>query len=158
MRRGIYPGSFDPVTHGHLDVMERATRLFDEVLVAVARNSQKDALFSTEERMALLREAVAGLKKIKVVPLEGLLAKFAQEQEAQAVIRGLRAISDFEYEFQMALTNRKLAPEVETIFLMPREEYTYVSSRIIKEVASLGGQVSDFAPDCVCRALKKKFA
>jgi len=157
MRRAIYPGSFDPVTNGHLDVVERARKLFDEVVVAVAHNEEKHALFSLEERLDLLDGMVGKIDNVKVAQFDGLLVKFAVEQNATAVIRGLRAVSDFEFEFQMALMNRQLENKVETIFLMPKEEYTYLSSRIIKEIARLGGDVSKFVPPTVARALAKKF-
>jgi pantetheine-phosphate adenylyltransferase len=156
MRRAIYPGSFDPVTNGHLDVIERARKLFDEVIVAVAINEQKQPLFSAKERLAMLTGAIAG-SGVRVAPMEGLLVDFAAAANACAVIRGLRAISDFEFEFQMALMNRKLDTRVETIFLMPKEEYTYLSSRIVKEIARLGGDVSAFVPRPVMEALAKKF-
>ena len=156
MRRAIYPGSFDPVTNGHLDVIERARKLFDEVIVAVAINDQKQPLFSAAERLGMLRDAITG-GSVRVAPMEGLLVEFAAAEKACAVIRGLRAISDFEFEFQMALMNRKLDPRVETIFLMPKEEYTYLSSRIVKEIARLGGDVSAFVPRPVVEALAKKF-
>jgi pantetheine-phosphate adenylyltransferase len=156
MRRAIYPGSFDPVTNGHLDVIERARKLFDEVIVAVAVNDQKQPLFSAQERTSMLRDAIA-TSGVRVAPMKGLLVEFAEAQDACAVIRGLRAISDFEFEFQMALMNRKLDARVETIFLMPKEEYTYLSSRIVKEIARLGGDVSAFVPRPVMDALAKKF-
>jgi pantetheine-phosphate adenylyltransferase len=156
IRRAIYPGSFDPVTNGHLDVIDRARKLFDEVIVAVAHNDQKRPLFSLEERLGLLKTALGKIKNVEVAPLDGLLVNFAIERKATAVIRGLRAISDFEFEFQMALMNRKLESSVETIFLMPKEEYTYLSSRIVKEIARLGGDVSEFVPTRVATALGKK--
>lgn len=158
MRRAIYPGSFDPTTNGHLDVIERAVKLFDEVIVAVAANSQKQPLFSVDERLAMLRRTTAdrGLN-VTVSQLSGLLAEKARARGAVAIVRGLRAVSDFEFEFQMALMNRKLVAEVETIFLMPKEEYTYLSSRIVKEIARLGGDVSAFVPPCVAAALREKF-
>ena len=156
MRRAIYPGSFDPVTNGHLDVIERARTLFDEVIVAVAINDQKEPLFAPDERIAMLRKAIT-IEGVRVAPMEGLLVEFAASENAHAVVRGLRAISDFEFEFQMALMNRKLDPEIETIFLMPKEEYTYLSSRIVKEIARLGGDVSAFVPRPVAEALAKKF-
>ncbi len=156
MRRAIYPGSFDPITNGHADVIERAGKLFDEVIVAVAHNDQKQPLFTLEERLDLLRRTVDGRGNIQVAPLGGLLVDFAVEQNAAAVIRGLRAISDFEFEFQMALMNRKLNANVETIFLMPKEEYTYLSSRIVKEIARLGGDITKFVPACVAEALARK--
>lgn len=156
IRRAIYPGSFDPVTNGHLDVIDRARKLFDEVIVAVAYNDQKNPLFTLEERLGLLRSTIGKTKKVEIAPLGGLLVDFAVERKATAVIRGLRAISDFEFEFQMALMNRKLESTVETIFLMPKEEYTYLSSRIVKEIARLGGDVSGFVPARVAKALGGK--
>jgi pantetheine-phosphate adenylyltransferase len=156
IRRAIYPGSFDPVTNGHLDVIERARKLFDEVIVAVAHNDQKHPLFSLDERLDLLRGALGKIKKVEIAPLRGLLVDFAIAKKATAVIRGLRAISDFEFEFQMALMNRKLEARVETIFLMPKEEYTYLSSRIVKEIARLGGDVREFVPRRVAKALGTK--
>jgi pantetheine-phosphate adenylyltransferase len=158
VKRAIYPGSFDPVTTGHLDVLDRAAKLFDEVIVAVAFNDQKQALFSTDERIALLTGATDRLRNVRVERFDGLLVEFARRQGAVAVIRGLRAVSDFEFEFQMALMNRKLEPEIETIFLTPREEYTYLSSRIVKEIARLGGNVEAFVPPFVAQALRTKFA
>ena len=156
MRRAIYPGSFDPVTNGHLDVIERARKLFDEVVVAVAHNDQKHPFFTLEERLDLLQKVIGDRDHVKVAPLDGLLVAFAVAQKATAVIRGLRAISDFEFEFQMALMNRKLESRVETIFLMPKEEYTYLSSRIVKEIARLGGDISQFVPACVTAAFGNK--
>jgi pantetheine-phosphate adenylyltransferase len=158
MRRAIYPGSFDPVTNGHLDVIERARKLFDEVVVAVAHNDEKQPLFSLKERLDLLGDTAARIDNVRIADFKGLLVEFAKAQDAGAVIRGLRAVSDFEFEFQMALMNRNLNPEVETIFLMPKEEYTYLSSRIVKEIARLGGNVSSFVPACVAKALSRKFA
>ena len=155
-RRAIYPGSFDPVTNGHLDVIERARKLFDEVIVAVAHNDQKHPLFTLEERIDLLRATVDGAKNVEIAPMNGLLVNFAVARKATAVIRGLRAVSDFEFEFQMALMNRKLESSVETIFLMPKEEYTYLSSRIVKEIARLGGDVSGFVPPPVAEAFARK--
>jgi len=155
-RRAIYPGSFDPVTNGHLDVIDRARKLFDEVIVAVAHNDQKQPLFTLEERLALLQGTVGKLDNVEIAPLDGLLVDFAVARQATAVIRGLRAISDFEFEFQMALMNRKLEATVETIFLMPKEEYTYLSSRIVKEIARLGGNVAEFLPSQVAAALQAK--
>jgi len=158
MRRAIYPGSFDPVTNGHLDVIERARKLFDEVVVAVAHNDEKQPLFSLEERLDLLQETVGRIQGVSIAKFSGLLVEFAGAQDAEAVVRGLRAVSDFEFEFQMALMNRNLNPKVETIFLMPKEEYTYLSSRIVKEIARLGGNVSSFVPACVAKALRRKFS
>ena len=156
MRRAIYPGSFDPVTNGHLDVIERARKLFDEVVVAVAHNDQKQPYFTLKERLAFLMEVTASLNGVKVLPLDGLLVEFAVQQNAHAIVRGLRAVSDFEFEFQMALMNRKLEATVETIFLMPKEEYTYLSSRIVKEIARLGGDVAQFVPACVVQGFARK--
>src|SRR3989440_7322633 len=156
IRRAIYPGSFDPVTNGHLDVIDRARKLFDEVIVAVAHNDQKHPLFSLEERLRFLSDSLGKIRNVEIAPLDGLLVNFAIERKATAVIRGLRAISDFEFEFQMALMNRKLEATVETIFLMPKEEYTYLSSRIVKEIARLGGDVTDFVPARVAKALRAK--
>jgi pantetheine-phosphate adenylyltransferase len=157
-KRVVYPGSFDPVTNGHLDVIQRAATIFDEVIVAVARNAEKRALFSTEERMELLQKSTAHLEKVRVASFQGLLVNFAKEQGASAVVRGLRAISDFEFEFQMALMNRKLEPTLETLFLMPREEYTSLSSRVVKEIAQLGGDIAPFVPPPVLESLSKKFS
>jgi pantetheine-phosphate adenylyltransferase len=158
MRRAIYPGSFDPITNGHLDVIERAGKLFDEVVVAVAHNIEKEPLFSLEERLELLRHTLGKQPHIRIGQFGGLLVDFAVTEQANAVIRGLRAVSDFEFEFQMALMNRKLQSAVETIFLMPKEEYTYLSSRLVKEIARLGGDVSQFVPAVVAKALASKFS
>jgi pantetheine-phosphate adenylyltransferase len=156
IRRAIYPGSFDPVTNGHLDVIERAIKLFDEVIVAVAHNDEKQPLFTLDERLALLTLTISKFKNVQVAALDGLLVDFAVARQATAVIRGLRAVSDFEFEFQMALMNRKLEGKIETIFLMPKEEYTYLSSRIVKEIARLGGRIAEFVPTHVAGALKEK--
>jgi len=159
MRRAIYPGSFDPVTNGHLDVIQRASRLFDDLIVAVAFNDQKQisTLFSTDERIELLRQSCHDIPNARIVNFGGLLVEFAKQQGACAIVRGLRAISDFEFEFQMALMNRKMEPSLETIFMMPKEEYTYISSRIVKEIARLGGNVESFVPHWVAQALANKF-
>ena len=158
MRKAIYPGSFDPITNGHLDVVQRAATLFDEVIVAVARDNNKSSLFSIEERVELLRETLGslGLTNVRVTAFEGLLVHFARQEKAAALVRGLRAVSDFEFEFQMALMNRKLDPGLETMFLMPREELTYISSRIVTEIARLGGDVEMFVPHNVAIALRGK--
>ena len=156
MRRAIYPGSFDPVTNGHLDVIERARKLFDEVVVAVAVNDQKQPFFTLTERLELLAATVGNVKGVQIEPLDGLLVNFAVQQDAAAIVRGLRAVSDFEFEFQMALMNRKLESRVETIFLMPKEEYTYLSSRIVKEIARLGGDIASFVPPAVVAAFERK--
>ena len=158
MRRAIYPGSFDPVTNGHLDVIQRAAKLFDEVIVAVAVNDQKRSLFTADERTALITTSIAGMENVRVSRFDGLLVEFASAQHAHAVIRGLRAVSDFEFEFQMALMNRKLDPHIETIFLMPAEKYTYLSSRIVKEISRLSGNVEAFVPPSVAAALREKHA
>jgi len=158
LRRAIYPGSFDPITNGHIDVIRRAQGLFDELIVAVAANPSKNSLFSIEERCELIREVGATLEKpIRVITFTGLLVEFARREKACALIRGLRAISDFEYEFQLALMNRSLAPEIETIFLMPKETYSYLSSSLVREVCSLGGPVSAYVPPGVEKALVARF-
>ena len=158
MKRAIYPGSFDPVTNGHLDVIERASKLFDEVIVAIADNVEKQPLFPLEERLEMLRGSLNGRANVRVGQFAGLLVDFAVKEDANAVVRGLRAVSDFEFEFQMALMNRKLQGTVETIFLMPKEDYTYLSSRLVKEIARLGGEVSKFVPMHVALALRQKFS
>jgi pantetheine-phosphate adenylyltransferase len=156
MRRAIYPGSFDPITNGHLDVLKRAAGIFDELIVAVAKDNSKQSLFTVEERVAMITEATTHIPNLRVLPFEGLLVNFAREQKAIALVRGLRAVSDFEFEFQLALMNRKLEPNLETMFLMPREELTYISSRLVKEIARLGGPVDQFVPPGIGRALKQK--
>jgi pantetheine-phosphate adenylyltransferase len=160
MRKVIYPGSFDPITNGHLDVLERATRLFDEIVLAVARENQKRSLFTVDERVAMIADCVKamGWKNVRVAAFDGLLVDFARSEGACAVLRGLRAVSDFEFEFQMALMNRKLDPGLETLYLMPREELTYISSRIVKEIAELGGNIDLFVPARVAGALRAKIA
>ncbi|MFV1993930.1 MAG: pantetheine-phosphate adenylyltransferase, partial [Verrucomicrobiales bacterium] len=148
MQTAIYPGSFDPITYGHLDVIERASRLCERIIIAVAFNEKKQCLFSPEERVELIQNATRGIPNVTLVTsFDGLLVQFARSHGATAIIRGLRAISDFEIEFQMALMNRKLDPDIETLFLMPKEEYTYLSSRIIKEISRLHGSISDFVPE-----------
>jgi pantetheine-phosphate adenylyltransferase len=156
MRTAIYPGSFDPLTNGHLDVIERAVKLFDHIVVAVAHNDSKQALFSIEERLKLVQESVKHLETVEVDTFQNLLVSYAEERSALAIIRGLRAISDFEFEFQLALMNRKLNERVETIFMMPKDTYTFLSSRIIKEIARLGGDISTFVPENVRQALTQK--
>jgi pantetheine-phosphate adenylyltransferase len=160
MRRAIYPGSFDPITNGHLDVAERALRLFDEVIIAVALNEGKQPLFSMEERVELVQASlknIQGNERVRVTFFDSLLVNYAQELGAVAIIRGLRAVSDFEFEFQLALMNRKLNSEIETIFLMPKDNYTYLSSRIIKEIARLHGSIEGFVPEAVMKAIAIKF-
>jgi pantetheine-phosphate adenylyltransferase len=158
MRTVIYPGSFDPLTNGHLDVIQRATKLFDRVIVAVARNEAKRPLFTQEERIQMVIEAVRGVPNVEVDSFACLLMDYVERRAAQAVIRGLRAVSDFEFEFQLALMNRKLNERIETIFMMPKDTYTFLSSRLVKEIASLGGDVSAFVPAHVRRALAEKLA
>lgn len=154
MKKVVYPGSFDPVTNGHLDVIRRASRLFDKVLVAVAENEHKSALFPVADRRSLVQEAVRSLENVRVDCFSGLLVRYVEKVQAQAIIRGLRAVSDFEFEFQMALMNRKLNENVETIFMMPKDTYTFLSSSIVKEIARLGGDVSAFVPPQVEAALQ----
>lgn len=156
-RRAIYPGSFDPVTYGHLDVIGRALTLFDELIVAVAANPDKHPLFSLDERVEMLVRTTEGMDGVIVEGFEGLLTEFAVARESGVVIRGLRALSDFEYEFQMTLTNRKLNDSVETIFMMPSEAYSYISSRMIKEIVKLGGDAGAFVPPFIESCLKRKF-
>jgi pantetheine-phosphate adenylyltransferase len=155
-RIAIYPGSFDPVTNGHIDVIKRAIQLFDRVIVAVIENPSKKALFSVDERMEMLRAITKGLSGVVVSHFDGLLVDYVKKKGASIIIRGLRAMSDFEYEFQMALTNRKLAPDIETVFLMPAEAYTYLSSSIVKEVVSLNGRVGGLVPRQVEARLRRK--
>ncbi len=157
MRLAICPGSFDPVTNGHLDVIQRASHLFDKVVVLVAVNADKYGVFTAEERCVLLRRATAHLPNVEVDSYDGLLADYARERNAAAIVKGLRAMSDFEYEFQMALTNRKLNDQVETVFLTTSTEYMYLSSSLVKEVARLGGDISEFVPSCVANEIVNKF-
>ena len=156
MRTAIYPGSFDPLTNGHFDVVQRAAKLFDRVIVAVAKNEGKKPLFSLQERLALVKEATAGMPNVEVDALEGLLVDYVVHKKAQVIVRGLRAVSDFEFEFQLALMNRKLNENIETIFMMPKDTYTFLSSRIVKEIAQLGGNVSPFVLPNVQLALRQK--
>jgi len=154
--RAVYPGTFDPVTYGHIDLIKRALKLVDEVIVAVAHNPGKAPLFSVEERVALLRRALRGIRRVAVEDFDSLVVDYCRRKRAQVVIRGLRMLSDFEYEFQMALTNRKFADDIETIFMMPSESYAYVSARLLKEAGSFGADLSAFVPPFVARALARK--
>ncbi len=157
MRTVVYPGTFDPITNGHIDLVERACRLFDHVVVAVAASSRKNPLFSLDERVALARTTLSHLPNVDVCGFDILLVEFVRQQQAQAVMRGLRAVSDFEYEFQLANMNRALAPTMETIFLTPAEHLSYISSSIVREIALLGGDVSQFVTPPVETALRQKF-
>jgi len=158
MRTAIYPGSFDPLTNGHLDLIQRAAKLFDRVVVAIATNESKNPLFSLAERRDLVSRCVKGLKNVEADTFNGLLVEYVERQSGQAIIRGLRAVSDFEFEFQLALMNRKLNERVETIFMMPKDTYTFLSSRIVKEIARLGGDVSPFVPPEVKKALTARLS
>lgn len=157
-QRAIYPGTFDPVTYGHIDLIKRACEIFSEVIVAVAHNPHKRPIFNVEERVNMLKKATSDLNGVIVDDFNGLVVDYARKKKAKVLIRGLRMISDFEYEFQMALTNRKLSPEIETIFLMPQESYSYLSAKLLKEAGSLGADLSGFVPRFVEEALKKKLA
>ncbi|MFZ1947707.1 MAG: pantetheine-phosphate adenylyltransferase [bacterium] len=157
MRIGLYAGTFDPVTKGHLDILTRSRALFDEVVVAVARSTPKSTLFSLEERVEMFRAVTRDMPNVGIEAFDGLLVAFARKKGAAAIIRGLRVVSDFEYEFQMALMNRRLDRQLETVFLMPSEEYTYLNSTLIKAVASTGSDVSQFVPDVVARKLGERF-
>ncbi len=152
----IYPGSFDPITYGHLDIIKRAIRIFDKVIVAVAHNSEKDPLFSVSERVELLKKVTRNIKGVEIDDFHGLVVDYVKTKKSKVVIRGLRMISDFEFEFQMALTNRKLSKDVETVFMMPSEAYSYLSSKLIKEAASLGANLKGFVPSFVEKAIKSK--
>jgi len=155
-RIAIYPGTFDPITYGHIDVVNRATELFSRVIVLVARNTSKTPLFSDDERVMMIRRVFRGRRHVDVDGFDGLLVDYARRRKAGVIIRGLRAVSDFEIEFQMALTNRKLAPTIDTVFLVPHEKYTYLNSSIVREVARLGGDVSGFVPPSVQKQLLAK--
>jgi pantetheine-phosphate adenylyltransferase len=158
MRTAIYPGSFDPMTNGHLDVVQRATKLFDRVIVAVAKNESKQPMFTLEERLALVRKSVNGMPNVEADAFDCLLVDYVRRQSAEVVLRGLRAVSDFEFELQMALMNRSLNENFETIFMMPKARYSFLSSRVVKENAHLGGDISTFVPEHVCKALSAKLA
>jgi len=156
--KAIYPGTFDPLTNGHLDLVERGAKLFDKLVVAILRNESKSPLFSVQERVEMITEAVAGYKNVSVATFDGLTVEFARMQGATALIRGIRAISDYEHELQMALMNRRLADELETVFLLPGEKYSFVSSRMVKNVARLGGSVEGLVPPLVLERLKARVA
>jgi pantetheine-phosphate adenylyltransferase len=156
MKIGVYPGTFDPITHGHTDIIVRSLRVFDKVIVGVAPNPAKRPLFDLAERVEMVKLVTKGLPHVEVVTFKGLLVEYVQKRKAHAVIRGLRAISDFEYEFQMALVNRKLNKSVETVFLMPSEEYSYLTSTLIKEVARFGGRLTDFLHPQVAQRLMRR--
>lgn len=155
MKTAVYPGSFDPVTNGHLDVIDRASKIFEKVIVAIIRNPEKTPFFSLDDRVKMLEEAVKGIKAVVVDSFDGLLVDYARKMKASAIVRGLRAVSDFDYEFQMALTNRRMNPEVETIFMMTDYKYSYLSSSFVKQIARLGGDISSFVPKCVEKKLKR---
>jgi len=152
----IYPGTFDPITNGHIDLVQRASKLFERVIIAVAINPGKEPTFSLNERVDLAKQTLIGLDNVEVCGFEGLLINVAQQKGANVILRGLRAVSDFEYEFQLAGMNRKMQPDVETMFLTPAEQYTYISSSLVREIAALGGDVSDFVAPCVMEALRAK--
>jgi pantetheine-phosphate adenylyltransferase len=156
MKIAIYPGSFDPITNGHIDILERALKLFDHVIITIARNSSKNPLFTEKERLALIRQVTKGYNNVEVDCFNGLLVDYVRKRNAIAVVRGLRAMTDFEYELQMALMNRKLDEKMETVFLMPNEKYTYLSSNFVREIARLGGDVSMFVSPFVLKALQRK--
>lgn len=156
-RVAIYAGTFDPLTLGHMDLIRRASRIFERLILAVARSQDKNPLFSLEERLLLVQQSVADLENVEVEPFEGLLVSYAQQKGVHVLVRGLRAFSDFEFEFQMALTNRKMAPALETLFLMPKEEYSYISSSAVREIAELGGDTSMFVPPPVEAAFRERF-
>ncbi len=154
--RAVYPGTFDPVTNGHIDLIQRSAELFDRVIVAVLMNTEKSPLFTVAERVEMLEEAVEGLKNVSVTTFQGLLVDFADQSKATVIVRGIRAVSDYEYELQMALMNRRLSPHVETVFLMPAETYSYLSSRLVKEISQLGGSVRGLVPSAVEERLRFK--
>lgn len=157
MRIGVYPGSFDPVTNGHIDIIERASRLFDRLTVGVLVNTNKAPLFTVDERMNFIKESCSHLDNVEVDNFSGLLIDFIKHKNANTIVRGLRAVSDFEYEFQMALLNRKMQPEIETMFMMTNHKYSYLSSSMVKEIAGLGGCIRDLVPDIILGDIKNKF-
>ena len=158
MTTAIYPGSFDPLTFGHVDIVERSARLFDEVIVAILTNPQKAPMFTVEERIEIMNEILKPrFRHVEVDVFHGLLVDYARQKKAQVIVRGIRAVTDYEYEFQMALMNRRLTPDIETVFMMPAENYSYLSSRLVKEIAELGGSVTGLVPDIVEGRLKQRF-
>ena len=156
MKTAIYPGTFDPITYGHIDIIERARDIFDKVIVMVAQNPEKQPLFTDTERVTMIKKVVSKYRNVEVDSYDGLLVEFAKRKKATAIVRGLRAVSDFEYEFQMALMNRKLEANITTVFLMPHEKYTYLNSSLVREISRLGGDVSEFVPPIVRQLLSKK--
>jgi len=157
VRTGLYAGTFDPLTNGHLDILRRSLLVFDEMIIGVANTTPKNTFFSVDERLEMLKVAIDGIERVRVKPFTGLLMAFAAEQGVAVVVRGLRVVSDFEYEFQMALMNRRLNNDIETVFIMPSEEHIYLSSSLVREIASAGGDVSQFVPELVATKLAKKF-
>ncbi len=153
----IYPGTFDPVTNGHLDIISRGAEIFGQIIVAVAEGGKKVPMFSLDERVQMINESLGGQRGVTVEPFRGLLVNFARERRSRLVIRGLRAVSDFEYEFQLALMNRKLSPDLDTMFVMPSEKYVYLNSSLVREIAALGGDVAELVPPTVARRLKERF-
>ena len=152
----VYPGSFDPLTNGHVDIISRGARLFDRIIIAILKNAEKQPLFSTDERVEIARSVFKQQRNVEVDTFDGLLVDYVERRNAQVIVRGLRAVSDFEFEFQMALMNQRLNPQIETVFMMPAEQYTYISSRLIKEVFSLGGRVHGLVPELVEERLREK--
>ncbi len=157
MKIAVYPGSFDPITNGHIDIVKRASKMFDRIIVAIAEREPKKPIFTLEKRVSLAKKSLANLKNVEVIGFNNLLIDFVRQKKANTIIRGIRAVVDFDYEFQMVVTNRKLAPEIETIFFMPSAKYFYLSASLVKEIAALGGRISCFVPKPVAQALKKKF-
>ena len=156
-RTAVYPGTFDPVTYGHLDILKRACKLFDNVIISVSKSSSKNTIFTADERVKMIGKLIANFKNARVESFEGLLVDYAKKCDAGFIIRGLRSVPDFDYEFQMALTNRRISPDTDTVFLMPSEKYSFISSTLVREIALLGSDVSSFVPPSVARAIAKKF-
>ncbi len=155
--RAVYPGSFDPVTNGHIDLIQRSAALFDKVIVAILRNTEKTPLFTVEERIEMLEDSTRGLKNVSVTSFEGLLVDYAERIGVSVIVRGIRAVSDYEYELQMALMNRRLSNRIETVFMLPAESYSFLSSKLVKEIAGLGGAITGFVPPDVERRVRQKF-